>query len=53
MYSDLRLHDETPVRVTAHNRGAVPLSTQWDFFERHVTSGKRGGSRRPREATQR
>lgn len=40
----VQLHDESPLRVSVHNRGAVPQAIRGDFFERHVTSGKRGGS---------
>jgi CheY-like chemotaxis protein len=40
----VELFDETPLRVAVHNRGAVPPAVRGDFFERHVTSGKRGGT---------
>jgi CheY-like chemotaxis protein len=40
----IQLFDEAPLRVAVHNHGTVPPAIRRDFFERHVTSGKRGGS---------
>jgi signal transduction histidine kinase len=38
------LIDETPLRVTIHNRGAVPAEIRQRFFGKFVTHGKQGGT---------
>ena len=38
------LRDETPLRITVENRGVVPPKIRERFFDKFVTSGKRGGT---------
>jgi CheY-like chemotaxis protein len=40
----VRLHDETPVRVTIKNQGAVPAAIRDRFFGKFATHGKPGGT---------
>lgn len=41
---EVALHNETPLRITIANTGAVPLAIRERFFEKFVTSGKSGGT---------
>lgn len=38
------LRDDTPIRVTITNQGAVPKEIRERFFEKYVTHGKPGGT---------
>jgi signal transduction histidine kinase len=38
------LNDETPLRVTIRNRGAVPVEIRQRFFDKFVTHGKQSGT---------
>ena len=38
------LHDETPLRITIRNQGAVPVEIRARFFGKFVTLGKYGGT---------
>jgi CheY-like chemotaxis protein len=41
---EIRTFDESPVRIEIRNAGVVPAAARPGFFDRYVTSGKRGGS---------
>jgi two-component system sensor histidine kinase/response regulator len=38
------LNDETPLRITIKNKGAVPAEIRERFFDKFVTHGKQGGT---------
>ena len=40
----MKLHNQTPLRISIQNSGAVPADIRTHFFEKFVTSGKQGGS---------
>lgn len=40
----ITIKDESPLRVTIHNTGAVPLDLRTRFFGKFATSGKPGGN---------
>lgn len=40
----IKLWDETPLRITIENSGAVPFAIRERFFEKYATSGKKGGT---------
>jgi len=41
---EVRMFDETPLRVCIENTGAVPASIRAEFFGKFVTLGKEGGT---------
>lgn len=41
---DVTLIDETPLRITIRNQGAVPAEIRERFFDKFVTHGKQGGT---------
>lgn len=41
---EVALHNETPLRITIANTGAVPEAIRERFFDKFVTSGKSGGT---------
>jgi len=41
---DVKLIDETPLRIVIQNKGVVPADIRDRFFEKFVTSGKEGGT---------
>ena len=40
----VRIRDGSKVRVSIHNRGAVPLAVRPNFFQKYSTAGKTGGT---------
>lgn len=40
----ISIWDETPLRITINNSGAVPAAIRERFFEKFVTAGKQGGT---------
>jgi CheY-like chemotaxis protein len=40
----LQLHDQTPLRISIRNTGAVPADIRERFFDKYVTNGKSGGT---------
>lgn len=40
----VRIRDGSKVRVSIHNRGAVPLAVRASFFQKYSTAGKMGGT---------
>jgi len=40
----ITLNDETPLRITIQNQGAVPAEIRERFFDKFVTHGKQGGT---------
>jgi signal transduction histidine kinase len=40
----LQLHDQSPLRITIRNTGAVPADIRERFFDKYVSTGKSGGT---------
>jgi signal transduction histidine kinase len=40
----LQLHDQSPLRISIRNSGAVPVDIRERFFDKYVTAEKNGGT---------